>query len=119
MAAEEVLVAAAERQLVVLTVPVLDTDIDRVPVTDTVEVRDEVVVLETVGEVVIDPVKLAETEDELLGLPEREVVLLTEDVTVSSIVRVRDGWAEAETLTEVDELRVTPVALGLTVPDIV
>jgi hypothetical protein len=100
-------------------VPVLDTDIDRVPVTETVEVRDEVVVLETVGELVVDPVKLAETEDELLGLPEREVVLLTEDVTVSSIVRVREGWAEAEALTEADELRVRTDTLGLTVPDIV
>jgi hypothetical protein len=102
----------------VLTVPVLDTDIERVPVTEIVDVRDEVVVLETVGELVVDPVKLAETEDDTLELPERDSVLLTEGVIVGAMVRVKEGWAEPETLTEADELRVTPVALGLTVPEI-
>jgi len=101
----------------VLTVPVLETDTERVPVTETVEVRDEVVVLETVGELVVDPVKLAETEDETLELPERDSVLLTEGVIVVTTLRVKEACGEPETLTEADELRVTPDALGLIVPD--
>jgi hypothetical protein len=118
-AAEELLVTAAERQLVVLTVPVFDTDIERVPLTETVDVRDEVVVLETVGELLVDTVKLVETEDDILGLPEREAEVLTEGVRVSSIVRVREACAEAEVLTEGDELRVRPDRLALTLPETV
>jgi len=101
----------------VLTVPVLETDTERVPVTETVEVRDEVVVLETVGELVVDPVKLAETEDETLELPERDSVLLTEGVIVVTTLRVKEACGEPETLTGADERRVTPDALGLIVPD--
>lgn len=100
-----------------LTVPVLDIDTEAVSVTETVDVRDEVVVLETVGELVIDPVKEPDTEDETLGLPDREAVELTEGVTVGMIVRVKEGCAEKEALTEAVELSVASETVGRIVPE--
>ena len=90
-AAEELLVKATLLEVVVLTVGVFDTDIERVPVTETVDVREDVVVLDTVGEFVVEPVKLVEREDDILGLPVTDSVLLTEEVSVSRILRVKEG----------------------------
>jgi hypothetical protein len=96
---------------------VLDTVTDPVLVTETVDVRDEVVVLETVGELLIEPVKEADTEDDTLELPDRDAVELTEGVIVGTIVRVKEGSAEVEPLTEVEGLMVNHDTVGLTVID--
>jgi hypothetical protein len=110
---------AAERQFVALTVPVLDMDTEAVSVTETVDVREEVVVRETVPELVRDPLKVPEIDDEMLGLPERDAVELTEGVIVGTMVRVKDACGELETLTEAEELRVAPETVGPTLRETV
>jgi hypothetical protein len=90
-AAEALRVNATLLEGVVLTVVVFDTDIERVPLADTVDVREDVVVLDTAGELVVDPVKLVEIDDEILGLPVTDSVALTEAVSVSRILRVKEG----------------------------
>ncbi len=61
------------------------------PLTETVDVREDVVVLDTMGELVVDPVKLVEIEGEILGLPVTDSVTLTGAVSVSRILRVKEG----------------------------
>ena len=114
---ELLLDTAAERQLVVLGVLVFETEIERVSVTETVEVREEVVVLETVGELVMEPVKVPDMEEDTLRLPLGVSELLTEDVAEGLKEELSDERSETDTLTDAEELIVRPEALGFTVKD--
>ena len=99
--------------------PVFDILVEPVAVPDIDDVREDVVLRVPLDVPVVDTVTLVERLEDPLALYSAVVEILGDEDIVASIVRVSDAWADSETLTDGDELSVTPDSLGHRLPVIV
>lgn len=99
--------------------PVFDILVEPVTVPDIDDVREDVVLRVPLDVPVVDTVTLVERLEDPLALYTAVVEILGDEDIVASIVRVSDAWGDSETLTDGDELSVTPDSLGHRLPVIV